>query len=382
MTNPLLELRALGQSVWLDDIDREQLRSGLFGRLIAEDGLSGATGNPTIFEHSITHSTTYDEQMQQLITGSKSAQEIYEALAMTDVKTVADLLRPTYDRTNGQDGFVSIEVSPYLAQDTEKTLAEVRRFWQTIDRPNLMVKIPSTPAGVPAIRQALAEGININITLMFSLDNYRQVAQAYLSALEERRAAGKDISRIASVASFFVSRVDVLVDQLLEDKIKATSANAEQQKLKALQGKAAIANARLAYQEFKRQFATPRFETLRQYGARVQRPLWASTGTKNPAYRDVLYVEELIGPNTVNTMPLKTLESFRDHGRVRLSVEEDIPQSQAVLTALEAAGIDYKQVTSQLQKEGVQKFIDSFDKLFHCIESKRKALGGRQGVQG
>ena len=374
MTNPLRELEALGQSVWLDDIDRGQLRSGLFGRLIAEDGLSGATGNPTIFEHSITHDTTYAEQIQQLIPEETSAQEIYEALAITDEQTVADLLRPVYERTGGQDGFVSIEVSPYLAYDTEKTLAEVRRFWLTIDRPNLMVKIPSTPAGIPAIRQALAEGININITLMFSLDNYRQVAQAYLGALEERLAAGKDISRIASVASFFVSRVDVLVDKLLGDKIKATSAGAEQQKLKALQGKAAIANARLAYQEFKRLFGTPRFEALRQHGARVQRPLWASTGTKNPSYRDVLYVEELIGPNTVNTMPLTTLESFRDHGRVRLSVEEDIPQAQAVLAALEAAGIDYEQVTSQLQDEGVQKFIDSFRQLFQCIESKRKAL--------
>jgi len=374
MTNPLLELKTLRQSIWLDDIDRGDLRSGRFGRLIDEDGLSGATGNPTIFEHSITHDTTYDEQIQQLIPEETSAQEIYEALAITDEQTVADLLRPVYERTGGQDGFVSIEVSPYLAYDTEKTLAEVRRFWLTIDRPNLMVKIPSTPAGIPAIRQALAEGININITLMFSLDNYRQVAQAYLGALEERLAAGKDISRIASVASFFVSRVDVLVDKLLGDKIKATSAGAEQQKLKALQGKAAIANARLAYQEFKRLFGTPRFEALRQHGARVQRPLWASTGTKNPSYRDVLYVEELIGPNTVNTMPLTTLESFRDHGRVRLSVEENIPQAQAVLAALEAAGIDYEQVTSQLQDEGVQKFIDSFRQLFQCIESKRKAL--------
>jgi transaldolase len=372
MTNPLRELKALGQSIWLDDIDRGDLLSGRFGRLIDEDGLSGATGNPTIFEHSITHDTTYDEQMQQLIHEEKSAQEIYEALAITDEQTVADLLRPIYEQTGRQDGFVSIEVSPYLAHDTEKTLAEVRRFWHTIDRPNLMVKIPSTPAGILAIRQALAEGININITLMFSLDNYRQVAEAYLSALEERLAAGKDISRIASVASFFVSRVDVLVDKLLQDKIKATSA--EQQKHKAVQGKAAIANARLAYQESKRLFGTPRFEVLRQHGARVQRPLWASTGTKNPAYRDVLYVEELIGPNTVNTMPLTTLESFRDHGRVRLSVEEDIPQAQAVLTALEAAGIGYEQVTSQLQEEGVQKFIDSFDKLFQCIEDKRKAL--------
>jgi transaldolase len=374
MTNPLLQLKAQGQSIWLDDIDRGQLRSGLFERLIDGDGLSGATGNPTIFEHSITHDATYDKQMQQLIREEKSAQEIYEALAMTDEKSVADLLHPTYERTSGQDGFVSIEVSPYLAHDTEGTLVEVRRFWQAIDRPNLMVKIPSTPAGVPAIRQAVSEGININITLIFSIENYRQVAEAYLSALEDRLAAGKDISRIASVASFFVSRVDVLVDKLLEDKMKATSVSAEQQKLNALQGKAAIANARLAYQEFKRLFGTPRFEALRQHGARVQRPLWASTGAKNPAYRDVLYVEELIGPNTVNTMPLKTLESFRDHGRVRLSIEEDIPQARAVSTALQAAGIDYDQVIRQLQEEGVQKFIDSFDTLFHCIDNKRKVL--------
>src|SRR5438128_5676103 len=317
MTNPLLELKALGQSVWLDDIDRGDLLSGRFKRLIEEDGLAGATGNPTIFEHSITHDTTYEEQIQQLIREGKSAQEIYEALAVTDEQTVADLLRPVYERTGGQDGFVSIEVSPYLAHDTEQTLVEVRRFWHTIERPNLMVKIPSTPAGIPAIRQALAEGININITLMFSLDNYRQVAQAYLGALEERLAAGKDISRIASVASFFVSRVDVLVDQLLQDKIKATTKSAEQQQLKALEGKAAIANARLAYQEFKRLFSEPRFVALKQWGARVQRPLWASTSMKNPAYRDVLYVEEVIGPDTVNTMPVTPIESFREHAKVR-----------------------------------------------------------------
>src|SRR3989440_786113 len=256
MINPLLQLKAQGQSIWLDDIDRKYLLSGLFRHLIDEAGLSGATGNPTIFEHSITHDTTYDEQIQQLIREQKSAQEIYEALAITDEKGVADLLRPLYEQTGGQDGFVSIEVSPYLAHDTDKTLLEVRRFWQTIERPNLMVKIPSTPEGLPAIRQALAEGININITLMFSLGNYRQVAEAYLSALEERLAAGKDISRIASVASFFVSRVDVLVDKLLQDKLAAASASAEQQQLKALQGKAAIANARLAYQEFKRLFGT------------------------------------------------------------------------------------------------------------------------------
>lgn len=374
MTNPLRELEALGQSVWLDDIDREHLRSGLFERLINEDGLRGATGNPTIFEHAIDHGTAYDEQMRQLIAQSKSAQTIYETLAMTDVRQVADLLRPIYERTEGQDGFVSIEVSPYLAQDTEGTLAEVRRFWHTINRPNLMVKIPSTRAGVPAIRRALTEGININITLIFSLDNYLQVVEAYLGALEERVATGKDISRIASVASFFVSRVDVLVDTLLEDKIKAVGEAARQQKLKDLEGKAAIANARLAYQEFKRLFGGPRFAALTHREARVQRPLWASTSTKNPAYRDVLYVEKLIGSDTVNTMPLTTIESFREHGRVRLSIEEELGEAQAQLAALADAGIHYDQVTRQLQEEGVQKFIDSFQKLFQCIDKKRPAL--------
>jgi transaldolase len=373
MTNPLRELEALGQSIWLDDIDREQLRSGLFERLINQDGLSGATGNPTIFEHAIDHGTAYDEQMRQLIAQGKNAQAIYETLAMTDVRHVADLLRPIYDRTAGQDGFVSIEVSPYLAHDTQGTLVEVRRFWQTIERPNLMVKIPSTPAGIPAIRQALAEGININITLIFSIENYRQVAEAYLGALEERLAAGKDISRIASVASFFVSRVDVLVDQLLKEKIKAASQSAQQQ-LKDLEGKAAIANARLAYQEFQRLFSGSRFAILQQRGARVQRPLWASTSTKNPAYRDVLYVEELVGPDTVNTMPLKTLESFRDHGRVRLSIEDQLREAQAQLAALADVGILYDEVTRQLQEEGVQKFIDSFHTLFQCIDNKRKVL--------
>ena len=375
MTNPLRELEALGQSVWLDDIDREHLRSGLFEQLITQDGLSGATGNPTIFEHSIDHGTAYDEQMRQLIAQGKDAQAIYETLAMTDVRQVADLLRPLYERTGGQDGFVSIEVSPYLAHDTEGTLGEVRRFWQSIDRPNLMVKIPSTPAGIPAIRQALAEGININITLIFSIENYRQVAEAYLSALEERSARGQDISRLASVASFFVSRVDVLVDQLLGNQIKASTDPARPQQLTVLQGKAAIANARLAYQEFHRLFSGPRFAMLKQHGARVQRPLWASTSTKNPAYRDVLYVEELIGPQTVNTMPLTTLDSFREHGRVRLSLEDHLAEAQAELAALEQAGIHYSQVTRQLQEEGVQKFIDSFQKLFACLDKKRQVLG-------
>jgi transaldolase len=378
MTNPLLQLKELGQSVWYDNIDRTQLTNGQFQRLLDEDGVVGVTANPTIFDKSISSGHTYDEQINQLIKEGKSTNEIYEALIITDIQTVADVLRPIYDQTNGLDGYVSLEVSPDLAHHTDGTLSEVRRFWKMVNRPNLMIKIPGTPEGLPAIRQSLIEGININITLIFSMQTYREVADAYISALESRLAEGKDISRIASVASFFVSRVDTLVDTLLEDKIKATSDSAEQQKLKSLEGKAAIANARLVYQDFKLIFNTPRFEKLKQQSAHVQRPLWASTSTKNPAYRDVLYAEELIGPNTVDTMPLETIEKFRDHGRVRLSIEDDIPQAHAVLDALEQVGIHYDQVTQQLQDEGVKKFADSFHDLFKGIESKKKAIEEKQ----
>src|SRR5437868_7550855 len=261
MTNPLLQLKALGQSVWYDNIDRSQLVSGQFKRLLDEDGICGVTANTTIFEKSISSGHAYDEQINQLIREGKSTNEIYEALIIQDIRTVADILRPIYDSANRQDGLVSLEVSPDLAHDTEGTLAEVRRFWKMVNRPNLMIKIPGTPEGIPAIRQALTEGININITLIFSIDDYRQVAEAYLTALEKRNAAGQDISHIASVASFFVSRVDTLVDKLLEDKVKATNDKTEQQKLKSLEGKAAIANARLVYEDFKHIFGTPRFET-------------------------------------------------------------------------------------------------------------------------
>lgn len=381
MTNPLLQLKEYGQSVWYDNIDRAQLVSGEFKKLLDEDGVVGVTANPTIFQKSISHGDAYDEQITQLIKEGKSTNEIYEALVITDVRTVADILRPIYDRTNRQDGFVSLEVSPDLAHNTEGTISEVRRFWKLVDRPNLLVKIPATPEGLPAIQQALTEGININITLIFAIDFYRKVTDAYLSALEDRNAEGKDISHIASVASFFVSRVDTLVDKLLEDKIKATSDSAEQQKLKSLEGKAAIANARLVYQDFKGIFNTPRFETLKHSGAHVQRPLWASTSTKNPAYRDVLYAEELIGPNTVDTMPLETIENFRDHGRVRLSIEDNIPQAKAELAALEEVGIHYDQVTQQLLDEGVQKFADSFHELFKGIESKKQTILERIGTR-
>src|ERR1700736_2011570 len=360
MTNPLLLLKTYGQSVWYDNIDRAQLVSGQFKRLLDEDGVVGVTANPTIFQKSISHGNAYDEQMTQLVKEGKSTGEIYEAMVIQDIRTVADILRPIYDSTSGLDGYVSLEVSPDLAHDTEGTIAEVRRFWQMVNRPNLLVKIPATTEGIPAIQQSLSEGININITLIFSLENYRQVADAYISALEERNASGKDISHIASVASFFVSRVDTLVDKVLDDKIKATSDSAEQQKLKMLQGKAAIANARLVYQDFKQIFSTPRFETLKHSGAHVQRPLWASTSTKNPAYRDVLYAEELIGPNTVDTMPLETIENFKDHGRVELTIENNIPQAKAELEMLESVGIHYDAVTQQPLDEGVQKFADSF----------------------
>jgi len=378
MTNPLLQLKALGQSVWYDNIDRSQLVSGQFKRLLDEDGICGVTANPTIFEKSISSGHAYDEQINQLIREGKSTNEIYEALIIQDIRTVADILRPIYDSANRQDGFVSLEVSPDLAHDTEGTLSEVRRFWKMVDRPNLMIKIPGTPEGIPAVLQALTEGINVNITLIFSISTYRQVAEAFISALEARRTAGEDISHMASVASFFVSRVDTLVDKLLEDKVKATSNTSEQQHLKSLEGKAAIANARLVYQDFKKIFNTPRFAALKQASAYVQRPLWASTSTKNPAYRDVLYAEELIGPDTVDTMPLETIENFRDHGRVRLSIEDNLEEAHQVFDALEKIGIHYDQVTKQLQDEGVQKFADSFHTLFEGIAEKRKAIETQQ----
>jgi transaldolase len=378
MTNPLLQLKAQGQSVWYDNIDRSQLTSGQFQSLLKDAGIVGVTANPTIFEKSISVGHAYDDQMNQLIKDGKNTDDIYEAMVIQDIRTVADFLRPIYDGAKQQDGFVSLEVSPDLAHDTEATLSEARRFWKMVDRPNLLIKIPATPAGIPAIRQSLTEGININITLIFSLSDYRKVADAFISALEARHAAGKNISHIASVASFFVSRVDTLVDKVLEDKIKATSDATEQQHLKSLEGKAAIANARLVYQEFKSIFGSPRFQTLKQASAYVQRPLWASTSTKNPAYRDVLYAEELIGPDTVDTMPLETIQNFRDHGQVRNSVEDNIPAAHAVFDDLEKIGIHYDQVTQQLQNEGVQKFADSFHKLFEGISSKQKAIEAQQ----
>lgn len=370
MTNPLLQLQEQGQSVWYDNIDRSQLASGQFKKMLEEDGILGVTANPTIFEKSISAGHAYDEQMQQLISEGKSTNEIYEALVIKDIQTVADLLRPVYDRTGGKDGYVSLEVSPDLAHDAQGTISEARRFWKMVNRPNLMIKIPATPECIESVYQALYEGINVNITLIFSIQSYREVVDAYLRALEARNGEGKDISHIASVASFFVSRVDTLVDKLIEDKIKANG----DQNLKGLEGKAAIANARLVYQDFKKLFGSPRFESLKHAGAHTQRPLWASTSTKNPAYRDVLYAEELIGPDTVDTMPLETIQKFGDHGKVRYSIEDDLEGAKKTLDTLEQNGIHYDQVTKQLQDEGVQKFADSFHQLFKGIENKKQAI--------
>lgn len=381
MANPLVQLQSAGQSVWYDNIDRGQIVAGEFQRMLKEDGILGVTANPTIFEKSISTGRAYDEQITQLISEGKSTNEIYEAVVIQDIRTVADLLRPIYDRTAGKDGYVSLEVSPELAHNTQGTIDEADRFWKLVNRPNLMIKIPATPEGIPAIYETLRKGINVNVTLIFAIEAYHDVADAYIRALEERNGHGLDNSGIASVASFFVSRVDTLVDKLLEDKIKATSDSAEQQKLKALEGKAAIANARLVYQDFKKIFGSPRFETLKHSGAHVQRPLWASTSTKNPAYRDVLYAEELVGPDTVDTMPLETVKNFADHGKVRVSIEDDIAGARYALDELEKIGIHYQQVTQQLLDEGVKKFADSFHQLFAGIDKKKNAIKEEQEVR-
>jgi transaldolase/glucose-6-phosphate isomerase len=373
--NPLERLHDFGQAVWLDFLSRRFLAEGCLKKLIEKDGLTGVTSNPSIFEKAISGSADYDSSLKAAESRSDcDVMALYEGLAIEDIQQAADALRPVYEATERRDGYVSLEVSPYLAMSTDGTVAEARRLWRAVDRDNLMIKVPATKPGLPAIRQLIGEGINVNITLLFSQQVYEGVVEAYLAGLEHLVAQGGDPGKIASVASFFVSRIDVAVDSLIEGRLRQTNETDQRAALTGLRGKIAIANAKLAYQRYKRLFAGTRWEKLKNKGARVQRLLWASTGTKNPEYSDVLYVEELIGPNTVNTMPLKTLESFRDHGRVRLSVEENLPQAQAVLAALQAAGIDYERFTSQLQEEGVQKFIDSFDNLLQCIEEKRKAL--------
>jgi transaldolase / glucose-6-phosphate isomerase len=379
MTNPLKTLQEYGQSVWLDFLSRDLLRGGELKRLIAEDGLRGMTSNPSIFEKAIGHGEDYDAQIAELeASGDLDPGTLFERLAVTDIQSAADALRPVYDQTQGRDGYVSIEVSPYLAMQTDATIEEARRLWREIGRDNLMVKIPATQPGLPAIRQMTAEGVNINITLLFSQKVYAQVAEAYISGLEEYVRNGGDPHKVASVASFFVSRIDTLVDEALDKKIAAANDPAEKARLKGLQGKIAIANAKLAYQMYQRIFNDERWQRLAQHGAQTQRLLWASTGTKNKAYSDVLYVEELIGPDTINTMPPATMDAFRDHGRLRQSLEEDLPGAATAMATLEEAGISIDDITARLVEDGVRLFAEAADNLHAAVQKKRRTvLGGK-----
>ena len=372
--NPLRELNAIGQSVWQDNIRRSELLNGALKKLIDQDGLSGVTSNPTIFEKAIEGSKDYDEAISKLGGAGKSAAEIFDNLSIEDIQHACDLFRPTYDSTEGRDGFVSIEVSPTLAHDTAGTTAEARRLWKAVNRPNVMIKIPGTKEGLPAIEQTLAEGLNINITLLFAVEMYEKVAHAYVTALEKRAKDGKPVNRIASVASFFVSRIDTLVDSQIDAKLTAAKSPAEREKLEQLKGKTAIANAKVAYRKFKEIFSSPQFKALAAQGARAQRVLWASTSTKNPKYRDVIYIESLIGPDTVDTMPPATLVAFRDHGQVRPTIEEDYEGARRDLADLAQAGIDLRAATQKLEDDGVKSFAADFAKLISVVEEKKKQV--------
>lgn len=365
------QLHELGQSIWLDYIERRMVHNGELKQLV-DEGLRGVTSNPTIFQQAISKSDAYKDDLQTLAKQEQDPKVIFEKLAIADIQAACDILRPVWDAANGADGFVSIEVAPDLAYDTDATIAEARRLRDAIDRPNLMVKVPATAAGVPAIRQLIADGLNINVTLIFALERYAEVKDAYLSGLEDRVKAGKPIDHIASVASFFVSRVDVEVDKRLEKKAEKDADQREA--LLRMLGKTAVANAKLAYRQFQQVFSGSRWEALREKGAQLQRPLWASTSTKNPDYPDLLYVDNLIGPHTVNTMPPATLEAFRDHGVIARTVDEDINTAEAILVGLETVGISMQDVTDQLEKEGVQKFADSYDELLETITQRRKEL--------
>jgi transaldolase len=373
MPNPWHDLTALGQSVWYDNLNRQLLVSGELKRMTDRDRVTGGTSNPSIFEKAVGGSDVYDDDIRRLAAAGREVEAIYDELTITDVGLSADEFRAAYDSTRGADGFASLEVPPDLAYDTEATVREARRLFAALGRPNAMIKIPGTRPGLPAIEQCLAEGININITLLFGVENYEQVANAYIAALEKRLAAGQAIDSIASVASFFVSRVDTLVDEKLQAKM-GQSSDGKRLKLRGLMGRAAVANAKIAYQRYRRIFSGPRWQALADKGARTQRCLWASTSTKNPEYRDVMYVEELIGPDTINTVPQATLDAFREHGDVALTLDEDVAGARHTLMAIEEAGISIKEVTDELQVEGVKLFCDAYDKARETIREKREAL--------
>jgi transaldolase len=360
-------LLTLGQSVWLDDLRRGMTRSGELDAMI-EDGLRGMTSNPTIFEHAITASSDYDDAIAELTAAGMTDREVVDALAIQDVQEAADVFRPVYEETDGGDGYVSIEVSPELARDTEGSIAEARRLWWAVDRPNVMIKLPGTREGWPAIERCLRDGININVTLLFSLDHYQAVAEAHLRALAGRVADGRPIDRVASAASLFVSRVDTEVDKRIEANGGA---------LAALRGRAGVANAHLVYAAFLDITRSVRWRALEALGAKVQRPLWASTGTKNPAYADVLYIESLIGPRTITSVPPETLRLFEDHGTVERTLPEDVRTAQLIMIALEADGINFADVNRTLEDEGLEKFTRSLAKSVAAVGEKRRALGQR-----
>jgi transaldolase/glucose-6-phosphate isomerase len=363
--NPIRQVLDFGQSVWFDGlVPKEE-----FERMIREDGIRGATTNPTIFEKAISEHKQDAEWMQYLRT--HSSEEIAKKIAVQSVQELADVFLPVYEETSGRDGFVSIEVSPLLAYDTEATIREARELWELVGRKNVMVKVPATADGIPAIETLIAEGINVNVTLIFSLERYRQVMDAYLRGLERRDLNDHPVSQVASVASFFVSRVDTAADKLIEEKIKASADPAAAETLRTLLGKAAIANSKKAYAEFEKVFSGKKFERLKKKGARVQRPLWASTGTKNPSYSDVLYVESLIGPQTVNTLPPATFAAFRDHGRVVPRLQQGAREVDRTLRDLKRAGISLEELTAKLETAGVELFSDSYKKILQFIETRK-----------
>lgn len=370
--NRLEKLHSEGQSIWLDNIDRNMLHNGDLERRINEDWLTGMTSNPTIFEKALAEGTDYDGQLSSA-DQAKNPPQLFELVETTDVQRACDLFAGVYSNTRGGDGYVSIEVSPGVANSVNDTVEEARRLWETVDRPNVMVKVPGTEQGAKAVRQLISEGINVNITLLFSIDAHDRVIDAYMSGLEDRVAAGNPIDHLFSVASFFVSRVDTEVDKRLDEMIKAANP-ADRDRLKMLKGRAAVANAKLAYRLFTRQFAEPRWKVLEEKGGRVQQPLWASTGVKNPAYRDVMYVEELIGPHTVNTMPPALIEAFKDHGDVQRTVDKRLGAAEGLLREIEAVGISMKDVTDKLLTDGLASFQKSFDTLIAGIEKKTSQL--------
>jgi transaldolase len=369
--NPLLKLQTFGQSIWMDFIRRGTLASGELKRLIEEDGLRGVTSNPSIFERAIAGSHDYDGAIRALALEGREVEEIYQALTIEDIQRAADLFRPVYERQSGGDGFVSLEVSPHLAHDTAGTVAEARQLWRAVDRPNVMIKVPGTREGLSAIQRLIGDGINVNVTLLFGLPRYRHVAEAYIAGLEVRAARGEPVKPVASVASFFLSRIDALLDPMLEKTMREQGPNAEL--AAALHGQAAIASAKVAYEIYKDIFRGERFRKLVVLGARPQRLLWASTSTKNPAYSDVKYVESLIGPETINTLPIETIGHYRDHGDPALRLEEGVAQARQVLERLSQVNIDLDAATQRLEDEGVEKFNQAFDLLMNTLKEKRAA---------